>query len=64
MIRHISGAEPARGEHDRGTRIGTAPGDEDLMSLLLTCHVDQYRIDVDQPFRLCFRPDRLGTGGR
>jgi len=34
------------------------------MSLLLTCHVDQYRIDVDQPFRLCFRPDRLGTGGR
>jgi hypothetical protein len=34
------------------------------MSLLLTRHVDQYRIDVRHPLRGCFRPDRFGTGSR
>jgi len=34
------------------------------MSLLLTRHVDQYRIDVRHPLRVRLRPDRLGTGGR
>jgi hypothetical protein len=32
------------------------------MSLLLTRHVDQYRIDVRHPVQRCFGPDRLGTG--
>jgi hypothetical protein len=34
------------------------------MSLLLTRHVDQYRIDVRHPQRARVRPDRLGTRGR
>ena len=32
------------------------------MSLLLTRHVDQYRIDVGHPVRRVLRPERLGTG--
>jgi len=34
------------------------------MSLLLTRHVDQYRIDVRHPLRGRLRPHRLGSGGR
>ena len=34
------------------------------MSLLLTRHVDQYRIDVRPALRARFRPHRLGAGGR
>jgi len=34
------------------------------MSLLLTRHVDQYRIDVRHPVPGSLRPDCLGTGRR
>ena len=34
------------------------------MSLLLTRHVDQYRIDVRPAPRSCFGPHRLRAGGR
>ena len=34
------------------------------MSLLLTRHVDQYRIDVRRPWRASRRRDRLGTRRR
>ena len=34
------------------------------MSLLLTRHVDQYRIDVRHPLWPCLGPDRLRAAGR
>lgn len=34
------------------------------MSLLLTRHIDQYRIDIRYPLRGSPRPDCLGTGRR
>jgi len=34
------------------------------MSLLLTGHIDQYRIDIRHRLRRGFGPDRLGSGRR
>jgi len=33
------------------------------MGLLLTCHIDQYRIDIVERLRRGLGPDRLHAGG-